>query len=251
MDFKPSKQEELFLELIQGTPAPGKHCARNARFHLERAYRLMEVEPTMAAFCALTAEEEAANAIFHSLRRNRYQGWEKISPRDHKFKVALYPFITAVADLLQRTADTLRLEPQLFLDADKRWMLRFRLPQEIARPGKEIATTAPLEFNVIRNGRLYDFGAELEQLAKAQKKPIENHVRKLADVRNELLYANEAGVPRVLECERLVELQRKRVENLALVYTLIEQAGDGKQLAQQALFAFLKMMNRLPDDIQF
>lgn len=72
-------------DLIPNSHAPGMWAAFNAIKHTNRAWKLRAVDPAMAAFRAITAEEEAAIALFKSLRRLGYPGADKLKIRDHFF----------------------------------------------------------------------------------------------------------------------------------------------------------------------
>ena len=54
-----SKFQEQVLAHVFRTDAPGKHAARSAIRHLERAFKLVDEMPEVAVFLAITAEEEA------------------------------------------------------------------------------------------------------------------------------------------------------------------------------------------------
>jgi hypothetical protein len=50
----------------------------------------------MAVFRSFCAEEEAATAIFHALKRLHYPSADKLDPRNHVQKVAVMPFLWMV-----------------------------------------------------------------------------------------------------------------------------------------------------------
>lgn len=105
MPWKPSNlsaTEARAWDLIEKAPAPGKHAARNALFHIERAHALQEVDPEMALFRSITGEEEAVRAIFDSLQRRDYPNARRLNWQDHKHKAAVVPFLRAVADLINK-----------------------------------------------------------------------------------------------------------------------------------------------------
>ena len=83
--------------LILDTPPPGKHCARSAIRHIEKAWEIKDIDREMAGFRAITGEEESVTAIFHSLKRRKYKASGKLNPWKHVHKVAMYPFLIAVS----------------------------------------------------------------------------------------------------------------------------------------------------------
>jgi len=98
----PMNNVERYLvgTLIPAAPAQGKWAALSAVRHLDRAWRLKKKDPEMAAFRAITSEEESATALFHALKRRKYVGAEKLGPRDHVQKNAVAPFLDAVGAAL-------------------------------------------------------------------------------------------------------------------------------------------------------
>jgi hypothetical protein len=75
--FVESEFDQHLVDMLLTTAAPGQYAARNAVRHLDKAGEIAEIDPMMAAFRAITAEEEAATAVFHALRR---QGYPASSP---------------------------------------------------------------------------------------------------------------------------------------------------------------------------
>jgi hypothetical protein len=73
-----------------------RNCARNSMHHLERAFKIKDVDPEMAVFRSITAEEEAATAIFIALKEKHYNNADKIQYKKHPYKQALGPFIRAI-----------------------------------------------------------------------------------------------------------------------------------------------------------
>ena len=65
---------------VENTHGHRKHCARSAVRRMIRASNLKGIDPEMAAFRALTAEEEAASALIHSLKWHRYKLSEQLKP---------------------------------------------------------------------------------------------------------------------------------------------------------------------------
>jgi len=75
--FIESEYDAKVVAMLRDTAAPGQYAARNAVRHIDQAYLLVDVDPPMAAFRAITAEEEAATAVFHALRLQVSRG-EKV-----------------------------------------------------------------------------------------------------------------------------------------------------------------------------
>ena len=69
------------------------HCFRSALYHLEKAESLREIDPAMAIFRAITAEEEAASGVMRCLMEMKYPGADVLNPHDHAHKHAVFPFM--------------------------------------------------------------------------------------------------------------------------------------------------------------
>src|SRR4051812_32687695 len=101
------------VQMLEATALPGRASAKNAVRHIDKANAIADTDPDMAAFRAITAEEEAATALFHSLKRHRYPGSELLKPRDHLQKNAVAPFCSAVSRLFELVDEQFDLRPQL------------------------------------------------------------------------------------------------------------------------------------------
>ena len=93
--------EEKVVEHILLSSGAGKHAARSALRHLERAWELLESMPEIALFLGITAEEESATAIFHCLKWRKYKGAESINIHDHRHKTALHPLLLAIGKTMR------------------------------------------------------------------------------------------------------------------------------------------------------
>lgn len=246
--------EAAIQEMVLDTPAPGKHCARSAFRHLRKAALLANIDPEMAAFRAITAEEEAASAVFHAIRRRRYVGANKLNPRDHLQKNALHPFCAAVGRLFAVADETMKLRPQALIvggGAQRRLNVRFRT-EGLGLGDLFASPHPPLNFAISADhGPLHDFKEHLQQIAVESKSgSILEHLRTRANMRNELLYASSAGVPSV-QLSDFICHQQAHVKAFIVIYLLIDPYAEHQLFVSQAVLAFLKMLDRLPSDLSF
>ncbi|WP_232461222.1 hypothetical protein [Cellvibrio sp. PSBB006] len=70
------------LERAAQTRGAGGFSAKSCRRHIERAWLLKESMPEVAVFLAITAEEEAATALFHAFQKKRYKNIGRINKRN-------------------------------------------------------------------------------------------------------------------------------------------------------------------------
>ena len=79
------KFNEFDRELIKiiANEAKGfvRFSAENAVRHMEKAWLLQKIDPEMALFRAITAEEEAATSLFLTLKERRYENSEKLNSK--------------------------------------------------------------------------------------------------------------------------------------------------------------------------
>jgi hypothetical protein len=251
--FAETEFDRSLVEMLESTALPGRPAAKNAVRHIDKAYALAELDPDMAAFRAITAEEEAATGLFHSLKRHSYPGSEALKPRDHLQKSAVAPFCSAVARLFALADQEFDLRSQLAIVGDndtRRLETQFHvsglgLGNRIASP------QPPLNLAIQRNDGLHDFGEQLQALAEDRNcASILEHLRRRANMRNEILYASAAGLPNVALGD-FIEKQRSIVKGGIVLFLLIDPYYEHQLLVSQALRAFLRMLNRLPPDLEF
>ena len=68
-----------------------------ALLHLSCAHRIADVDPEMAMFRAITAEEEVATALLRAVQSIGYPGASRLRVRNHVYKAAVFPFIAAIS----------------------------------------------------------------------------------------------------------------------------------------------------------
>jgi hypothetical protein len=241
--------EKLVLEGLKATSGRVLQCAHHAFHHLERAGQIVEIDPEMAMFRAITAEEEAATAVFFSLRQRRYANADKIQFRSHQYKAALYPFVMQVRNFLASVSS--QFPP-----------IRLRVVEENAKPhliwefkapdGRWGRPDTPFNFlfSEAQTAQAYHFERQLEEFAQGPARGnVKKYIDELANTRNLLLYADESGRPGVVggTSETLKE-QRRRVVRLCLVACMIAPYKERALFVQQTLNAFLVMMGKLDQE---
>ena len=244
--------EDYLATTVTKTPAPGKHCARSAIRHLQKAWKLLDLDPEIAIFRSITAEEESATAIFHSLRRRGYRYSERLSPTKHIQKNAVSPFFEAIETVIAQSPSPNDLQ-LVHSKSENRLKVRYKSINPRTREECYAFPVPPLGFNIRKDGMMYDFREELEKIANFKKhSSILKHLRKRANQRNEILYATSQGVPSLAGSARkpFKAFRENTFRNL-IVFLLIDDYPEKQRFVQQALYAFLKMLERVPPDIVF
>lgn len=207
--------------------------------------------PELAIFSAITAEEESATALFHSLKRRQYANANFLKSRNHVNKTALHPFLLAVGKLLRGIQES--RNPAFVFDTELspkgEELLRLRLTV-IGPDGQPLWAhpLPPLEFSISVNGVAHDFGPELQELAteKTARSALE-YIKALANRRNQVLYAAETGIPHVEDDPSQFLAYRKSVVfSHLMAYLLIDPHPQKQLFVQQALNAFVAMLGLLP-----
>ena len=201
-------------------------------------------------FLAITAEEESATALFHTLHRRGYSGSKKLKIKNHLQNTALHPFLLAVGKLFAESfsncsarfeldtnnvSDLLRIKLTVTGAADK-------ISHEYPSP--------PLNFTVLVNEIACQFEPQFSILANEKNAiTIYEYVEKLANRRNLALYASPKGIPHVDGGAGEFLLYRKSVIfTHFLAILLIDPYPQKQKFVQQALAAFLNMLKLLPDE---
>lgn len=246
--------ESKLAELIGKQPAPARHSARMAVHHLKKAWRIQEIDPEMAYFRALTAEEEAATAVFRAMKRLKYKGAEQLKDRNHAHKNALVPFAYAVGKVLKLTVD-LGFEPQLVIkeEGPQAGKLQVRLTVHVNGEKLHAWPIPPLHYGISLNDKPHDFSLQLNDLAsEAKAQDALAYVKAMANRRNQVLYAHPTGIPVAAKDEAFLEKRRKNVFMLLTIYLLIDQYEEQQMFVQQAIDALLKLLKIVekptPDD---
>lgn len=233
---------EEAVRRLRGRP---RHAGVNAIRSLRRAWLIAGIDPEIALFRAITAEEEAATALMVALRLRRYPGSSKLSPWRHADKAGLMVLITVLSKVF---ADSGWPQPMLELKKDENPpRIDVHLPSAgFGLPsGYHITPDEPLNL-IIHEGKAGEdsqrmtFAKELSELASASgAKTIREHIDSEANLRNQLLYASDQGIMTVTNPDGFL-LDRQRRVFVLLGLTIIILQSRGKQLlALQALEAYL------------
>lgn len=102
MIFENEFDRELANCINESAKGHSRNCARSAIRHIEMAWTIKDIDPEMAVFRAITAEEEAATAIFLALKEQRYESANKIKYKKHPYKLALEPFIRSICTFFRK-----------------------------------------------------------------------------------------------------------------------------------------------------
>jgi hypothetical protein len=225
-----------------------KYSAKNAFQNLRLSWRLRSVDPSMSAFRAITAEEEAATALLFVLRKKQYPHCDRINYHKHDHKAAVFVLIQTVSRIFAR----LNYSPQVYLvDIDTQPKIRIQLDiNEMA--GIMSAEPAyaepldPLDFSLTdQNGRQILVDEFAEFCGENGFAKMVDYLRQEANLRNRLLYASDSGIPSVNITDEFIQHRKDRVVAILTIALMIQQTDKHQGFVVQCLDALLSVLIKL------
>lgn len=223
--------------------------ARSAFEHLRGAWLLHPHDSEMSLFRAITAEEEAATALILALRQQKYPGTTRLNPRAHPHKAAIWPMLYAIhCGIAEKGVPAPKLaikksgKPELDLAID------FGALGELGRP---LWGRPDHPFNLVIHSdekgpfEVHRFERELLALAIDRgAATIGAHIAAEANLRNQILYASDQGIPAIRFSDDTLLIRLQRVTWLLVVTIGILQTTTLQLLVVQALEALLIALDK-------
>lgn len=229
-----------------------KYAIESAIRHIERALILVNDMPEVAAFLAITAEEEMVTSLFHLLKQKCFNNAKKLKRRDHQHKQGVYPFI----QLFLESAFESLLGEQVHLRFDDDDVLWLDIP--LSSLGSDVrdkdgnklvfSPTPPLSsLSVGSDGQKQCFAMPIQELAKTKNiENIKQHLKDIANQRNQVLYASTNKIPECKNAKELVKNKLRVMISVLILFLLIEPHKKDKQiLVQDGIDAFLTVLGQI------
>lgn len=232
--------------LSEGVQYQEKNCFKSAFLHIESAKKLTQIDPAMCAFRLITAEEEAASGLMYCLKRLSYPESDYLLPHNHQHKSALFPFISVLVEFLRGKAQAFTKELSFFIkkdDIDKKLLLQFKLKDELG--GLYVSPVPPLNFTLKKTGgEEFDYSAEIDDFIKLSgARTIKEFVKREANYRNKILYANAVGLPDQPEMSAsIINEREQRVIMILRIYMLFSPYSEHQPYVTHALKAFVALL---------
>lgn len=246
-----AKFDQQCRDMLDESPSRhSRNCLRSALNHLEMAEKILELDPMMAAFRGLTAEEEAASGLMHCLKEKGYINSNYLKPKDHFHKNGISPFLDVLGRFFAENFQAHVKKPVFKLEGEgqnRRLMLGFQM--EMLGAEKLVYPIPPLNFSVSINSKRFSYKSQIDFLADHHgAKSISDYIRDQANVRNKLLYAGPDGYPGHVELHvDFFKTRLTRVLALLRGYLLIQPYSERLTFVQDSQDAFLAMMGQLKD----
>ncbi len=220
--------EGKVLEAVSECKSEVKHCCENAIRHLEKAWALKDIDKEMTVFRGITAEEEAAVAVFFCLKQHSYGNADKILFKQHPYKLGLYPFLRHIGN---------HLAGMLFIETSPFEKFRLKMTEVSGRKAVEIVfgikgqgvdarPLPPLHFGLSDpdTGIRKTFDIDFRKLYVGDNYSSSlKYIRNVANQRNRLLYADSSGKPEVKgDMEMYLAEQKKKVFLFIIIVLLVD-----------------------------
>lgn len=233
-----------------------KHCAENALINLKKADKLKKIDPEISAFRAITAEEEAASSVFLSLKSLNYINSKKLLFKNHVHKQALYPYIQSVMKNIKDLNDhNGNLVDKTYLDhTEHNKRKAINLLFTLKSQDFVMTPIPPLNFNITysETGKVLTFEDSFKKAYQGKQfSTALKSVQQIADIRNQLLYAQPSGKPKIVtEIDIILENQKHKVFSLLNIMLMIDPwKNEGHSpFVQQALDGFLFLLSRIEEN---
>lgn len=229
--------------LLEVNNCHSKNAFLSAFNHLDKAENLLDLDPSMCVFRAITAEEEAATGLMLCLKERKYNLSDKLKHKDHVYKSAVYPFLEIIKMTFAQLIRHNKMKIGLHISSEDG---KRRLKSYHTLPDTGLCSwpQPPLNFSMKIDGEGDMYAKEIDHyLKEVGANDIVQYVKKLANARNEVLYANHAGIPEV-DIDALFLTERKaKVISMLKVYLLIKPYSEKQLFVQQNIYTYLKVLN--------
>ncbi len=244
-----TEEDHRIVALLRNEPEDWTRKSFDAAFiHLSLAHRLKDIDPAMAIFRAITAEEEAATGLLRALQNRGYADPGQLLPKDHLQKAAVYPYLRAIAKHVSYLRVTGIKEVRLGIPRDEekpKLQLVFLFDGEndgiVARPDP------PLNLTIREGGEVVDYQRYFRELiSPIGFEDIRKYLNVKKNQRNLLLYASSQGLldPGTVADSTLTDYKH-RIMTILKAALLIWPYTEAQPFVQEAVRSFIGLVGRL------
>lgn len=239
------------IELLEAAPKKhSRNCFRSAFHHLESAEKLVAIDPAMAIFRGITAEEEAASGLMRCLSERDYRNASMLSPRNHVHKNAVIPFLRILSLFHGDFLKSNNIKPIFHIKTENgNRHLTIALPIVINGEETHVYPIPPLNFGISIEEKPPSYKNQVATYVQAKgARDIAQHLKAEANTRNQILYAGPDGYPKVTDVSpAFLQEKTKHVLILLRAYLFIFPYKEQQPFVQHALDAFLAMLGTLKE----
>lgn len=245
-----AKRRAALLSMIDKAPKNSRGSVKHAWEQIDKARLLAGVDNEMAAFRAITAEEEAATAIIKEITSIGYNHSKQLRAYNHSHKAGIWHLLTVISKFMHETG-SMRKFAVSEGDGDLKGKLTISFPSPIPADSGWISPVPPLNVSITSDDKRIGFTNQANKLASEKSsKNLIKFIEREANIRNELIYASPEGIPSVEKppLEFIAE-REKRVMVLTQAYLLISQYREKQLFVQQSLDAYIQMLGKTANDL--
>jgi hypothetical protein len=237
--------EEVLGLAIANIPKPVRMRAVSSLEGFQRAEALFDIDLEMSSFRAITAQEEAAAALFRALQLRKYPGADRLDLKRHDHKAALWPVLDAarmaIGEAFRDIEFSISADPPKIRVGLKLAKYVENLPDKLADAHLELVH--PLDVLSSAEGKPIDFAKQIQSIVELHNEnSIRDHIRSMANSRNKILYASDQSMAKSRATREAIA-QRKTQSLTALCICVgLLQTHHLQNYALQALDCFLRIL---------
>jgi hypothetical protein len=221
-----------------------KEAMRSAVDHLRRAEPLFASDVEMAVFRCITAIEEAASSLMLLMKEKAYPRADELRRTDHLFKNAMLPFLRILHGRAVRVASEQKFHIELVVNRHIQQPLGIAVVvQDPNGSSSSFPINPPLALLLADDGLGIDKALDIDAfIRKEGASSVSSYLRQEANLRNKLLYASPAGIPRLtIDHEKYFPAKQQAVRTMLCAYLLIEPFGP-QPTVRHALSSYLDLI---------
>ena len=185
----------------------------------------------------------------YTLQEIGYLNSEKLRPKYHWHKSAVTPFVAILTQFFSGILKTNGIKPIYEIATENEMeFLSIGIPVIIASKQLIAHPVPPLNIIVTSDdGRQLSYQKELEKYLNEQgASSMEALAKKLANMRNKILYASHDGYPKIKDLQdQFFVLRKRRVIMMLIAYLLIQPYSERQPFVQHCLDKFLVILGAM------
>lgn len=201
----------------------------------------------MAVFRCITAVEEAASSLMLLMQEKEYPRASELERTNHLFKNAMLPFIRILHSCVVRLASEHKFDIEIHVHPSLQQPLGMAVIVHHADGSNSmVPINPPLAFLFSDKGLGIDEELDIEVFIKRQgAASVSSYLKQEANLRNKLLYASPAGVPRIsIDHSKYFPAKQQAVRTMLCAYLMIEPYGQ-QPTVTHALNAYLDLIGEV------
>lgn len=242
--FKSPFDSHIIAALEASKKSHARESMRSAIEHLRLAEPLFASDVSMAVFRCITAVEEAASSLMLLIQEKGYPRAAELRRTDHLFKNAMLPFIRILHGRAVRVASQQNFHIELVVHQSLQQALGMAVTvQHPDGSSSLVPINPPLALLLSEDGLGIDKALDVDAFIKREgAASVSAYLKQEANLRNRLLYASPAGIPRIaIDHAKYFPAKQQAVRTMLCAYLLMEPFGQQPTITH-ALNSYLDLI---------